>query len=149
MNVRSTQLFSVLVVAVALAGCSVFDTNADSVGVSKYVMPNQPTRLAELQGVANAVKEEKLFGDIEISSLHSSDFGPGPWMICLLGSRATGPSYFAVFFKDEDYQGVRPSVMSEDCEHQTYSSTGPLPAPKIGARPGTNSGFPNASGQIR
>jgi hypothetical protein len=136
--------------ALSLAGCSVFDSGADSLGISKRGSPNQPTRLAELQGVANAANEEELLGDLEISDIRGSDFGFGPWMICLRGSRAIGPSYFAVFFKNEDYQGVRLSVMSEDCEHQTYSPTGPLPAPKIDVkRPSTKDGFPTSDGPIR
>jgi len=110
--------------AIGLSGCSLMDFN-DPV---KYEQPNPPTRLAELRGVGKAAKEEGLTGDLQISDFRTSDFGPGRWMICLRGTRASQPTYFAVFFKNEDYKGVRLSVIGEACEVQSYSPTGPLPA---------------------
>jgi hypothetical protein len=122
----------VIVAAAGLAGCSsLFDPSNVPGPPSDYVPPNQPTRAAELQGIANAAKEEKLLGEVEISPFRESDFGPGRWVACMRGSRIDGPAFFAVFFENESYKGVRLPVMTEDCEHQSYSPTGPLPLPKI------------------
>jgi hypothetical protein len=118
----------ILFVAFGLVGCSLMDSGEpgpDNPG--RYIPPNPPTRPAELNGVVKASKEEKLIGALEISELRNSDFGPGRWMICLRGERDSKPAYFGVYFENEDYKGVRLSVIGEDCEHATYVPTGPLP----------------------
>ena len=118
----------VVAAALALAGCSLMSLGTQGQDEpTKYVPPNPPRRPAELQGVAKAAKEEGLTGGLEISDLHTSDFGPGRWMICLRGERNSKPAYFGVYFDNEDYKGVRQSVIGEDCEHATYVPTGSLP----------------------
>jgi|SRR5690242_17501766 hypothetical protein len=119
-----------VVLAAGLAGCSLYDSNAELSGPVAYVPPNPPTRPALLQGLAKAAKEEGLTGELQIADLRAVDFGPGRWMICLVGLRASRPVYFAVFFENEDYKAVRLSVIGEKCEQQSYSPTGPLPAIK-------------------
>jgi len=120
----------VVVAALTLAGCSLVNAEMQEPDPVKYVPPNPPTRPAELQGIVKAVKEEALTGSVEISDLRTSDFGPGRWMICLRGERASKSTYFAVFFENEDYKGVRLSVIGEHCEQADYIPTGPLPAIK-------------------
>jgi hypothetical protein len=118
----------VIVAAIGLTGCSLMDSNAEFSDRVKYIPPNPPTRPVELLGVAKAAKEEKLTGDLEISDLRNSDFGPGRWMICLRGLRDSQPTYFGVYFENEDYKGVRQSVIGDRCEQESYSPTGPLPS---------------------
>jgi hypothetical protein len=78
----------VVVTALALAGCSLINSDAPGPDPVESVRPNPPTRPAVLQGIVQAAKEEGLTGALEISDLRASDFGPGRWMICLRGERA-------------------------------------------------------------
>jgi hypothetical protein len=66
--------------------------------------------------------EEKLTGFIEMSDLRQSDHGPGRFVLCIRGTgSASDPRRtYAVFFENDDYKGVRMSVMIDDCEKQDY-----------------------------
>lgn len=128
-----------LIVAAAfiLSGCALSNSDV-SVPAATYVAPSPPSPQAQLKGVAAAAKEEKLAaGDLEISDPQSSNFGPGRWMICMRGTRDSKPTYFSVFFDNEDYKTVRLSIISEDCARQSYRPTGLLPdsAQADGAKP--------------
>lgn len=117
----------IIAAALALAGCSVLGSDSSSPPPA-YVPPSAPSPQAQLKGVANAAKVEKLTGVLEISDLRPSDVGPGRWMICLRGWRDSKPTYFSVFFNDETYKDVRLSIIREQCELQSYRPTGPLPS---------------------
>jgi hypothetical protein len=86
----------------ALAACS---PQVESTLIGAYVPPSAPTLAAAREGIKKAAMEEKLTGFIEMSDLRQSDHGPGR---------------FAVFFDNDDYKGVRMSVMIDDCEKQDY-----------------------------
>jgi hypothetical protein len=66
--------------------------------------------------------EEKLAGFIEMSDMRQSDHGPGRFALCIRSAEsASGPRRtYAVFFDNDDYKGVRMSVMIDDCEKQDY-----------------------------
>lgn len=51
-----------------------------------------------------------------------ADNGPGRYVICIAGHRKDGSDtgYYAVFFENEDYKSVRPAVMYDFCEKQSY-----------------------------
>ena len=117
----------VVVAGFAVAGCSLVGPDIVDPPHS-YVPPNQPSLEAQLRGIAKAAKDEKLSGALEISDLRTSDFGPGRYMMCVRGARASGPvDFYAVFFQDDEYKGVRLSVITEHCEHQSFRPSGPLP----------------------
>jgi hypothetical protein len=125
---RPSMRALIAVAVMGLAGCSLMGSlPQEPDDPARYVPPNPPTRPAELSGVAKAAKEEGLKGALEISDLRASDFGPGRWMICLRGERDSKLAYFGVYFENEDYKGVRLSVIGEGCENATYAPTGPLP----------------------
>jgi hypothetical protein len=113
----------VVLLCLALAACS---TQAESTITAPYVPPSAPTLAAVREGVKKAAVEEKLTGLIEMSDLRESDHGPGRFVLCIRGAEsASGPRpAYAVFFDNDDYKGVRMSVMIDDCEKQDYR---PLP----------------------
>jgi hypothetical protein len=81
-----------------------------------------PTSAAANKGIAQAATEEKITGPIEMSDLRETDHGPGRFLLCI---RAVEPKYkrvttYAVFFDNDDYKGVRLSVILEDCEKQAF-----------------------------
>jgi hypothetical protein len=126
-----------LIVAAAftLSGCSLPNSDV-SVPAATYVSPSPPSPQAQRKGVAAAAKEEKLAGELEISDPQTSNFGPGRWVICMRGTRDSKPIYFSVFFDNEDYKAVRLSVMSEQCERQSFRPAGPPdPVQGPGAKP--------------
>lgn len=116
----------VIALTLALGGCSVLGSDFGS-SPAQYVPPSPPSLDAQLKGIAKAAEEEKLVGALEMSEPRTSDFGPGRWTICLLGSNPSRRAYYTVFFDDDHYKGVRLSVIDENCERQSFRSTGPLP----------------------
>ena len=109
----------VLLPCLALGACS---TEVESTVNAPYVPPSAPTLSAVREGIKKASMEEKLTGVIEMSDLRQSDHGPGRFVLCIrgTGSASGPPRTYAVFFDDEDYKGVRMSVMIDDCEKQDY-----------------------------
>jgi hypothetical protein len=113
----------VMLLCLALAACS---PQVESTIIGPYVPPSPPTLAAVRVGIKVAATEEKLTGFIEMSDLRQSDHGLGRFVLCMRGAISEfGPRRtYAVFFENEAYQGVRMSVMIDDCEKQDYR---PLP----------------------
>jgi hypothetical protein len=78
--------------------------------VPVYVLPSMPTESAAAEGIKKATADEKLTGPIERSDLRVTEHGPGRFVVCIRG----------VFFDNNEYKGVRMSVMIDDCEKQSY-----------------------------
>lgn len=110
----------VVLLCLALAACS---TQADSTVIRAYVPPSAPTLVAVREGIKKAAMEEKLTGTLDMSDPRQSDHGPGRFVLCIreTGGSASDPRRtYAVFFENEEYKGVRMSVMIDDCEKQDY-----------------------------
>jgi hypothetical protein len=103
----------------ALAACS---TQVESTITAPYVPPSAPTLATVREGIKKAATEEKLIGTTEMSDLRQSDRGPGRFVLCIRGTgSASGPRRtYAVFFENEDYKGVRMSIIIDDCEKQNH-----------------------------
>jgi hypothetical protein len=92
-----------------------------------YTPPVAPTPEKALQGARNAANEERLTGFIEVSGIREGEsLGPGEYMLCLRGAASSFQprQTYAVFFNNDEYKGVRLSVILDECEKQTFS---PLP----------------------
>jgi hypothetical protein len=81
-----------------------------------------PSTTAASEGIKKAAAEAKLIDPIEISDLRQSDHGPGRFFLCM---RGVEPKYhrirtYAVFFDNNEYKGLRSSVILDDCEKQDY-----------------------------
>jgi hypothetical protein len=102
-----------------LTACS---TPEDLPPIKTYVPPSMPSTAAVTKGIATAAGEEKVTAPIEMSELHETDHGPGRFYLCVRGrDSASSPiRYYAVFFDNDDYTGVRLSVILEDCEKQAF-----------------------------
>jgi hypothetical protein len=89
---------------------------------ANYVPPLPPSPKAEYDGANLAAFEAKLTGSVESSDVRESDHGPGRYVVCLRGSNSPfGPRRtYAAFFENDDYKGVRSSVMIDDCEKQSF-----------------------------
>jgi hypothetical protein len=116
---RFSQCAFVALPCLALAACS---TQAESTITAAYVPPSAPTLAAVREGIKKAATEEKLTGSIEMSDLRQSDHGPGRFVLCIRSAEsASAPRRtYAVFFDNDDYKGVRMSVLIDDCEKQDY-----------------------------
>ena len=102
-----------------LAGCSVAADDISKPPV--YAPPSPPSPAAQTKGLGKAIEVEKLTGAVQVSDLRPADNGLGHYVICIAGHRAVGGvGYFAVFFDNEDYRDVRPAIMYDFCEKQTY-----------------------------
>jgi hypothetical protein len=98
-----------------------------------------PTPDKALEGAHKAADEEKLTGLIELSGVREGkSLGPGEYMLCLRGSPSPAEPRrtYAVFFNNDEYRGVRLSIIMDECESQAFSPLPPKPAPKdeVGAR---------------
>jgi hypothetical protein len=102
-----------------LAGCSVLAD--DLAPPPKYVPPAAPSLAAQTSGILKAAKDELLMNAIQISDMRMVDNGPGRYMICIAGRRQAGEiGYYAAFFENGDYKGVRLAVIYDFCEKQSY-----------------------------
>lgn len=125
----------ILAICTTLAGCSVFAD--DPYSVAKYVPPSPPSPEAQVKGLQRAISDELLVGPVEISDIQSAtNGGPGAFLICFAGYRkdtSKGIGYYSAFFENENFKGVRPSIILDLCERQSYRpanfSTAPLPKP--------------------
>jgi hypothetical protein len=108
-----------ILLCVVLGGCSI--PMDDIAGPTRYVPPGAPSASAKIEGLKKAIVEEKLKGKVEFSSVRISDRGWGRYMVCLKGSRDNqGSGYYSVFFDNNDYKGVRESVIYDFCVQQAY-----------------------------
>jgi hypothetical protein len=86
-----------------------------------------------LKGAYQAVSEEKLTGFIEVSEVREGkSLGPGEYLLCLRGAPSpfTPRRTYAVFFDNDEYKGVRLSVILDECEKQAFSPLPPKPPSK-------------------
>ncbi len=128
MTKRSRNWLFVTVSAVLLSACSGADLPPmiDTPLVA-------PTPEKALAGAHSAADEEKLTGFIEVSEAREGkSLGPGDYMLCLRGSPSPSEPRrtYAVFFVNDDYKGVRLSVILDECEKQAFSPLPPKPPPK-------------------
>jgi hypothetical protein len=81
-----------------------------------------PTEAAAGEGIKKATTDEKLTGPIERSDVRETDHGPGRFILCIRGVDAKYRRLrtYGVFFDNNEYKGVRISVMIDDCEKQNY-----------------------------
>jgi hypothetical protein len=98
-----------------------------------------PTPEKALEGARKAADEEKLTGLIEVSAVREGkSLGPGDYMLCLRGSPSPLEPHrtYAVFFNNDEYRGVRLSIILDECESQAFNPLPPKPEPKeeVGAR---------------
>jgi hypothetical protein len=128
------RVLLVLPLCFMFAACS---HSEDLSPIKPYVPPSTPTMAAANKGIAQAVTEEKIIGPIEMSDLRETDHGPGRFVLCIRGvePKYKRPTTYAVFFDNDDYKGIRMSVMIDGCEKQPYraykgalSATPPGPA---------------------
>ena len=115
-----------ILLTLLLTACSSVNTTEQA-----YVRPSPPTEKAIGAAVAELAKEAKLVTPLEISALRPSDHGPGGFFVCV---REVNPPpdkarrYYATFLDNDVYKGSRLSVITEQCELQTYSPA-PVAAP--------------------
>jgi hypothetical protein len=110
--------YPVILLGLLLGACSTVDAAPPA-----YVVPSPPSLTALRDGIKKASGEEKLSGPIEMSALRKADRGFGQYFICMRevnSSTERRPAY-SVFFDNDDYKGVRRSVIIEDCEAQVFS----------------------------
>jgi hypothetical protein len=108
-----------ILLCAALGGCSIPMDNLTEAPV--YVPPGAPSSVAKIEGLKKAINEEKLKGRVEFSNVRISDRGWGRYMVCLKGSRdQQAPNYYSVFFDNNDYKGVRESVIYDFCVQQSF-----------------------------
>jgi hypothetical protein len=107
-----------ILLGLMLSACS---SALESAIIGPYVPPSAPTLAAALKGAEQAAAEEKITGFIEISDVRESDHGPGRFVLCLRGASGFSPRRtYAVFFDDDNYKGVRMSVIVDDCENRDF-----------------------------
>jgi hypothetical protein len=116
---RANLMRSVLVLLnLLLSACSTVDAPP-----AAYVLPSPPSLTALREGVKKASTDEKLTGPLEMSALRKADRGFGKYFVCMREANSSTerrPAY-SVFFDNDDYKGVRRSVIIEDCEAQVFS----------------------------
>jgi hypothetical protein len=107
-----------MLVCLTVAACA----PAVDLPIPVYVPPSMPTEAAAAEGIKKATTDEKLTGPIERSDVRETDHGPGRFMLCIRGVDAKYRRLrtYGVFFDNNEYKGVRISVMIDDCEKQNY-----------------------------
>jgi hypothetical protein len=142
-----------VLVAVLLGGCSATaDTPTADTPQSLYIPPSPSTQKALVEGLRKAISEEKIAAPdqkiaapIEISALRKVEYGGlGRYFVCMRELNPTSERHFvySVFYDNDDYKGVRQSVIMEHCEAETFTridvppspSSSPSPSPKSGRR---------------
>lgn len=126
MKRRIGTSIAIAIVAIALIGCS----SGPDLPPLKVVSPVAPTPECALNGAYRAADREKLTGAIEISDVRQGkSFGPGAFMLCLRGSpsEAVPVRTYATFFDNDNYKGVRGSVILDECEKQAFHPLPPKP----------------------
>jgi hypothetical protein len=109
--------------SVALLFCSMLAACSPGVqALLVYVPPSMPSMTAASDGIKKAATEAKLIDPIEISDIRQTDHGPGRFYMCIRGveTKYHRVRTYAVFFENDDYKGLRMSVILDDCEKQDY-----------------------------
>jgi hypothetical protein len=101
-----------------LGACSTVDASPPV-----YVAPSPPSLTALRDGIKKASTEEKLSGPIEMSALRKADRGFGQYVVCMREANSSAERHpaYSVFFDNDEYKGVRQSVMIEVCEAQAFN----------------------------
>jgi hypothetical protein len=123
------------VIAVLLSGCS----SSTDIPQFIYTPPGPPTRAALILGVSNAAHDEKVSPPFEISDLRKVEYGGfGSYFVCMREVNPTSERHFvySVFYNNDEYRGVRQSVILERCEAQAFAPV-ETPPPKPPAPPET------------
>jgi hypothetical protein len=110
--------YPVILLGLLLSACSTVDASPPV-----YVAPSPPSLTALRDGIKKASAEEKLSGPIEMSALRKADRGFGQYFACIREANSSSERHaaYSVFFDNDDYKGVRQSVIIEACETQTFS----------------------------
>ena len=110
--------YPVILLGLLLGACSTVEAPPPV-----YVAPSPPSLLALREGIKKASTEEKLSGPIEMSVLRKADRGFGQYFVCMreANSSTERRGAYSVFFDNDDYKGVRQSVMIETCEAQVFN----------------------------
>jgi hypothetical protein len=127
------QRYIGFLIAVLLSGCSSTDTPQPI-----YTPPVPPTQAAVIKGLSQAISEEKIAAPIEISALRRVEFGGfGSYFVCMKQVNPTSERHFvySVFYNNEDYKGVRQSVIMEHCEVEAFSRIEVSPSPSSSPSP--------------
>ena len=104
---------------VSFGGCSIPIENLTE--RTPYVPPGAPSMSATIAGLKKAIAEEKLKDEVEVSDVRVADRGPGRYMVCLRGHRdRETPTYYSVFFDNDEYKGVRESAIADVCAQQPF-----------------------------
>jgi hypothetical protein len=120
-------------IAVLLTGCSSTDTPPPILAP-----PSPPTQSAVIKGVSSAISEEKIAAPIEISALRKVEFGGfGSYFVCMREVNPTSERHFvySVFYDNDEYKGVRQSVIIEHCEAETFTRIDVPPSPSSSPSP--------------
>jgi len=115
---RHSVRYPVILLGLLLSACSTVDASPPV-----YVAPSPPSLTALRDGIKKASAEEKLSGPIEMSALRKADRGFGQYFACIREANSSSERHaaYSVFFDNDDYKGVRQSVIIEACETQTFS----------------------------
>jgi hypothetical protein len=134
------QRYAGFLIALLLTGCSSLTDTPQPI----YTPPSPPTQTALIEGLRKAVPEEKLTAPIEISALRKVELGGfGSYFICMREVNPTSERHFvySVFYDNDEYKGVRQSVVMEHCEAESFThiDTTPPPSPTSSRRKGRSS----------
>ena len=122
------QRYVGFLLALLLTGCS----SSIETPQLTYTPPSPPTQPALIEGLRKAIPEEKLTAPIEISALRRTEFGGfGSYFVCMREANPTSKRHFvySVFYDNEEYKGVRQSVVIEHCEAEAFAQTDTTPPP--------------------
>jgi hypothetical protein len=135
-RMRSSGVLGVPI-TLLLSGCSSIFAPPQT----NYTPPSPPTQAAVIAGIKMAASEAKLSPPFEISDVRPTDHGRGSYFVCMREIVSSGsekrPAY-SVFFDNDDYKGLRLSVIMDACEAQAFTpidiapSPTPSPSPKSG-----------------
>jgi hypothetical protein len=104
-----------------------------------YIPPSPPTQAAVVAAVNKATAEAKLSPPLEISDVRPTDRGPGSYFVCMrevVSSSSEKRPVYSVFYDNDDFKGLRLSVIMDACEAQAFTpidiAPAPSPLPKSG-----------------
>jgi hypothetical protein len=113
-------------IALLLTGCSSTTDTPQPI----YSPPSQPTQTPLIEGLRKAVPEEELTAPIEISALRKVELGGfGSYFVCMREVKLTSERRFvySVFYDNDEYKGVRQSVVMEQCEAESFTQIDTTP----------------------
>jgi hypothetical protein len=100
-----------------LAACS----TSEPIPPVVYVPPSMPIPTALVAAVKQAAAVAHLAAPLEMSDLRPTDHGPGHFVVCIRGvSNDSRTGFYAVFFDNNAYMGLRLPTILDGCENQSY-----------------------------